>query len=37
MKLTLIKRPVAFEKYEIFKAGKWERVTNGITGSKDSI
>lgn len=29
--------PCAFEKYELFKNGKWENVTNGIPTNKDRI
>ena len=29
--------PCAFEEYEVFKNGKWERVTNSIPTSKDRI
>lgn len=29
--------PCAFKKYEIFRNGKWEKVTNGIPTSKDRI
>ncbi len=29
--------PCAFEEYEIFRGGKWERITNGIPTNKDRI
>lgn len=29
--------PAAFEKYEVFRSGKWEQVTKGIPKSKDRI
>ena len=29
--------PCAFEEYELFKNGKWERVKNGIPTDKDRI
>lgn len=29
--------PCAFKKYEIFRNGKWEKVTNGVPTSKDRI
>lgn len=29
--------PAAFERYEVFKNGAWEKVTNGIPTDKDRI